>query len=159
MPTRTDRFASTFKELKRGVTLFQFFKKKEKVMSLSDYKQQYLSEKSTESIEALFKELKQVSVWVPFHAGLLDEKGGQEGARLKPDILQNGDDYFYPCFSNDQDIPKAYYDRFSWLQLPFLDCLAAAEKIERYPVKGIVLDAFSESIEIDKGAFEVLRQS
>ena len=111
--------------------MFQFFKKKtakkEKSMTLSDYKKEYLREKTTESIEALFKELKQAKVWVPFNASLMDGSDGQEGARLKPDILQKGDDYFYPCFLTEEDIPKGYYDCFSWLQLPLTDCLFAAE--------------------------------
>ena len=143
--------------------MFQFFKKKtakeEKKMSLSDYKKEYLREKTTESIEALFKELKRAKVWVPFNASLMDGGDGQEGARLKPDILQKGDDYFYPCFLEIQDIPKDYYDRFSWLQLPLTDCLFAAEEIGEFPVRGIVLDAFADSVEIDKGAFEAIRQS
>ncbi|EFX57651.1 hypothetical protein DG474_09200 [Streptococcus oralis] len=143
--------------------MFQFFKKKtakeEKKMSLSDYKKEYLREKTTESIEALFKELKRAKVWVPFNASLMDGGDGQEGARLKPDILRKGDDYFYPCFIEIQDIPKDYYDRFSWLQLPLTDCLFAAEEIGEFPVRGIVLDAFADSVEIDKGAFEAIRQS
>ena len=143
--------------------MFQFFKKKtakeEKKMSLSDYKKEYLREKTTESIEALFKELKRAKVWVPFNASLMDGGDGQAGARLKPDILRKGDDYFYPCFIEIQDIPKDYYDRFSWLQLPLTDCLFAAEEIGEFPVRGIVLDAFADSVEIDKGAFEAIRQS
>lgn len=116
--------------------MLQFFKKKtakkEKSMTLSDYKKEYLREKTTESIEALFKELKQARVWVPFNPYLMDESDEQEGARLKPDILQKGDDYFYPCFLEIQDIPKDYYDRFSWLQLPLTDCLFAAEGMESF---------------------------
>ena len=143
--------------------MFQFFKKKtakkEKSMTLLDYKKEYLREKTTESIEILFKELKQAKVWVPFNASIVNGSDGQEGVRLKPDILQKGDDYFYPCFLEIQDIPKDYYDRFSWLQLPLTDCLFAAEGMESLPVRGIVLDAFSDPVEIDKGAFEAIRQS
>lgn len=143
--------------------MFQFFKKKtakkEKSMTLSDYKKAYLREKTAESIEALFKELKQAKVWVPFNASLMDGSDGQEGARLKPDILQKGDDYFYPCFLTEEDIPKDYYERFSWLQLPLMDCLFAAEGMDSFPVRGIVLDAFYDPVEIDKGAFEAIRQS
>ena len=143
--------------------MFQFFKKKtakkEKSMTLSDYKKAYLREETTESIEALFKELKQARVWVPFNASLMDGSDGQEGARLKPDILRKGDDYLYPCFLTEENIPKDYYDRFSWLQLPLTDCLFAAEGMDSFPVRGIVLDAFSDPVEIDKGAFEAIRQS
>ena len=103
--------------------------------------------------------MKRAKVWVPFNASLMDGGDGQEGARLKPDILRKGDDYFYPCFIEIQDIPKDYYDRFSWLQLPLTDCLFAAEEIGEFPVRGIVLDAFADSVEIDKGAFEAIRQS
>ena len=142
--------------------MFQFFKKtnkKENEMTLSDYKKQYLREKTTESIEVLFKELKRSKVWVPFNASLMDGSDGQEGARLTPDVLRKGDDYFYPCFLTEQNIPKDYYDRFSWLQLPLLDCLYTAERIGKFPVRGIVIDAFSDPVEIDKGAFEAIRQS
>lgn len=122
--------------------MFQFFKKKiENTKTISDYKKQYLREKTTESIEALFKELKQSKVWVPFNASLMDGSDEQEGVRLKPDI------------------PKDYYDRFSWLQIPFTDCLFTAERIGKFPVRGIVLDAFSDPVEIDKGVFEAIRQS
>ena len=143
--------------------MFQFFKKKtakkEKSMTLLDYKKEYLREKTTESIEILFKELKQAKVWVPFNASIVNGSDGQERVRLKPDILRKGDDYYYPCFLTEQDIPKDYYDRFSWLQLPLTDCLFAAEGMESFPVRGIVLDAFSDPVEIDKGAFEAIRQS
>ena len=132
--------------------MFQFFKKK-------TAKKEYLREKTTESIEILFKELKQAKVWVPFNASIVNGSDGQEGVRLKPDILRKGDDYYYPCFLTEQDIPKDYYDRFSWLQLPLTDCLFAAEGMESFPVRGIVLDAFSDPVEIDKGAFEAIRQS
>ena len=142
--------------------MFQFFKKKtakkEKSMTLSDYKKAYLREETTESIEALFKELKQAKVWVPFNASLMDGSDGQEGARLKPDILRKGDDYFYPCFLTEEDIPKDYYERFSWLQLPLTDCLLAAEGMDSFPVRGIVLDAFYDPVEIDKGAYKEIRQ-
>ena len=127
-------------------------------MTLSEYKKEYLREKTTESIEALFKELKQAKVWVPFNASLMDGSDGQEGARLKPDILRKGDDYFYPCFLTEEDIPKDYYERFSWLQLPLTDCLLAAEGMDSFPVRGIVLDAFYDPVEIDKGAFKAIRQ-
>lgn len=143
--------------------MFQFFKKKtvhkKELSTLSDLKNQYLNERTVESIKALFNELKQSRVWVPFNADLLDESEAQDVARLKPDILQKEDDYFYPCFSTVEEIPKEYYDCFSWLQLPFTDCLLAAEGIGKFPIKGIVLDAFSDSVEIDKGAFESIRQS
>ena len=143
--------------------MFQFFKKKaakkESEMTPSDYKNRYLREKTTESIEALFKELKRSKVWVPLDASLMDGSDEQEGVRLTPDILRKGDDYFYPCFLTEQDIPKNYYDRFSWLQIPFTDCLFTAERIRKFPVRGIVLDAFSDPVDIDKGAFEAIRQS
>ena len=63
--------------------MFQFFKKKiENTKTISDYKKQYLREKTTESIEALFKELKQSKVWVPFNVSLMDGSDEQEGVRL-----------------------------------------------------------------------------
>ena len=88
----------------------------------------------------------------------MDESEGQEGARLKPDILQKGDDYFYPCFSNEQEIPKEYYDRFSWLQLLVTEFVCSWRQGE-IPIKRDCPGSFSESVEIDKEAFEAIRQS
>ena len=128
-------------------------------MTLSDYKKEYLREKTTESIEALFKELKQAKVWVPFNPSLMDENDGQEGARLKPDILQREMTTFILASQKLKTSPKTIMIAFSWLQLSLTDCLFAAEGIESFPVRGIVLDAFSDPVEIDQGAFEAIRQS
>ena len=69
-------------------------------MSLSDYKKEYLREKTTESIEALFKELKQAKVWVPFNPNLLDESDEQEGGTTKTGYSAKGRRLLLSLFLN-----------------------------------------------------------
>ncbi len=107
----------------------------------------------------MFKELKKSKVWVPFNASLMDGSDEQEGIRLKTGYSTKGRRLLLSLFLDGTGYSKDYYDRFSWLQLPFTDCLFTAERIGKFPVRGIVLDAFSDPVEIDKGVFEAIRQS
>lgn len=67
--------------------------------------------------------------------------------RLKPDILQNGDKFIFPIFSNKEQIPEEYGNRFSTINLPVLKCIEMAKSYEK--VCGLVLDAFTESMIIE----------
>lgn len=61
--------------------------------------------------------------------------------RLRPDILQNGENYFFPIFSNREEIPEDYGSHFSTINLPVLQCIEMAKSYEH--VCGLVLDAFT----------------
>ena len=106
-------------------------------------------------------------VWVPCNAILGDndyesltkavleaqENGGldtlvgrevtnQDSVRMVPDILQNGDDYFFPVFTSEGEMGE-YGERFSKIQSHFLKAADLARNNEMN-VKGIVINAFTE---------------
>lgn len=66
----------------------------------------------------------------------------QNAVRLVPDILQNGDDFFFPVFTSAEEMGE-YGKRFSKVEKHFLEAAALARNNEKN-VKGIVINAFSE---------------
>ena len=74
--------------------------------------------------------------------------------RMVPDILQNGDDFFFPVFSSDQEMGE-YGQQFSKVQRHFLEAANLARNNEKN-VKGIVINAFSEPFVIPKELFDVI---
>ena len=74
--------------------------------------------------------------------------------RMVPDILQNGDDFFFPVFSSDEEMGE-YGKQFSKVQMHFLEAANLARNNEKN-VKGIVINAFSEPFVIPKDLFDVI---
>ena len=118
-------------------------------------------------------------VWIPCNAILSDadyeamtkavmeaqEKGGldslvvmeltnQDNIRMVPDILQNGDDFFFPVFTSAEEMGE-YGERFSKIQKHFLEAVNLAKNNEKN-VKGIVINAFSEPFVIPRELFDVI---
>jgi hypothetical protein len=62
--------------------------------------------------------------------------------RMIPDILRNGDAFFFPVFSSEAETGD-YGRGFSMVFMPFLQAVTLAENNEK-DVKGIVLNAFTE---------------
>ena len=73
---------------------------------------------------------------------------------MVPDILQNGEDFFFPVFTSEEAMGE-YGNSFSKLQKHFLEAIPLARNNDKKPV-GIVIDAFSEPMVIDKELFEVI---
>ena len=78
----------------------------------------------------------------------------QDEVRMVPDILQNGDDFFFPVFSSDEEMGE-YGKQFSKVQMHFLVVANLARNNEKN-VKGIVINAFSEPFVIPKELFDVI---
>ena len=57
----------------------------------------------------------------------MDGSDEQEGVCLNRISLRK-ETTTLSLFLTEQDIPKDYYDRFSWLQIPFTDCLFYCRK-------------------------------
>lgn len=120
-------------------------------------------------------------VWIPCTARMSDQdyesmeksvKAAQEGegldsligqsfitnyeVRMIPDILQSGDEYFFPVFTSAEEMGE-YGDHFSKLQQHFLYAIKLALHNEM-DVKGIVINAFSESFVIPKELFELISE-
>ena len=66
----------------------------------------------------------------------------QDQTRLVPDILQNGEDYFFPVFTSAEEMGE-YGENFSKIESSFLEAAKLARNNEKQ-VKGIVINAFSE---------------
>lgn len=102
-------------------------------------------------------------VWVPCNAVMsdadqarlaaMDLKIGEEFTshdqiRMIPDILQSGDEFFFPVFST-QEAMGEYGNGFSQVHKHFLEALVLARNNEK-DLAGIVINAFSEPYILDK---------
>lgn len=76
--------------------------------------------------------------------------------RLIPDILQSGDSYFFPVFTDDE-APGEYGKDFSLLPDTFLHALTLAENNEKN-VTGIVINAFTDSFVVSRELFDAVRK-
>lgn len=74
--------------------------------------------------------------------------------RLIPDILENGDAYFFPIFSTAEAMGK-YGEHFSKIQKHILEVIPLARNNEKEPI-GIVLNAFSEPFILDKEIWDIV---
>ena len=115
----------------------------------------------------LMKILRDSWVWVPCNAVMsetdnnavlkmiqeAEENGGldklvgktitnQDQIRMVPDILQNGEEFFFPVFSTAEEMGK-YGESFSKVQRHFLEAVNLARNNKK-KVTGIVINAFTE---------------
>lgn len=75
----------------------------------------------------------------------------KEAVRMIPDILQNGEQFFFPIFSSVEEMGE-YGEHFSKVQKHILEMARNSEK----NVAGIVLNAFSESFILDAELFDMI---
>ena len=78
----------------------------------------------------------------------------QDEVRMVPDILQNGDNFFFPVFTTAEEMGE-YGNQFSKMQRHFLEAMVLARNNEKN-VKGIVINAFSEPFEIPVELFDII---
>jgi hypothetical protein len=123
--------------------------------------------------------LRDSNVWVPCNAvmsdgdeakfaKMIEDAGGDLDAiinkpfvnddyiRLIPDILQYGDDYYFPVFSSAEEMGD-YGDGFSKVERHILDVLPLARNNEK-EVKGIVINAFSTPFIVDVKVFDAIEK-
>lgn len=74
--------------------------------------------------------------------------------RMVPDILQNGDDYFFPVFTSDTEMGE-YGERVSKMERHFMEAMILARNNEKN-VKGIVINAFSEPFVVPREMFDII---
>ena len=75
---------------------------------------------------------------------------------MVPDILQNGDNFFFPVFTSDEEMGE-YGEHFSKIQQHFLEAINFARNNEKN-VCGIVLNAFSEPFVIPIELFDIIAE-
>ena len=135
--------------------------------------------RTTLNMIKLARILRDSQVWVPCSAIMSDadyavmekaikaaeENGGlesligmefsnQDDIRMVPDILQNGDEYFFPVFTSEEEMGE-YGERFSKVECYFLEAENIARNNERN-VAGIVINAFTEPFVVPREMFEVI---
>ena len=84
------------------------------------------------------------------------EFSNQDQIRMIPDILQNGDEFFFPVFSSDEEMGE-YGDGFSKIETEFLHAINLARNNEK-ELKGIVINAFTEPFVLDKELFDIVEK-
>ena len=80
----------------------------------------------------------------------------QGETRLIPDILQNGDNYFFPVFSTAEAMGE-YGNHFSKVQKHMLEVVPLARNNEK-ELAGIVLNAFSEPFVLDRQIWDIVEK-
>ena len=79
-----------------------------------------------------------------------------ENIRMIPDILQNGEDFFFPVFTTAEEMGE-YGEGFSKIQRHFLEAARLAWNNEKN-VAGIVINAFSEPFIIPRDLFDMIAE-
>ena len=77
-----------------------------------------------------------------------------DSIRFVPDILQSGEDFFFPVFTSEEEMGE-YGEDFSRIQKHFLEAANLAKNNERN-VKGIVINPFTEAFVVPEEMFEVI---
>ena len=78
----------------------------------------------------------------------------QDYIRMVPDILQNGEYFFFPVFSTAEEMGE-YGENFSKVQRHFLEAVNLARNNEK-KVTGIVINAFTEPLVITMDLLDII---
>ena len=132
---------------------------------------------SQEAIMTLLWYLKSTLLWVPCNAILSErdkkkwdeailpglemdesvvgmELTAEDAIRLVPDILISGEDYYFPAFTNCEEMGE-YGNGFSKIQKHIMEIINLARNNEK-EIKGIVIDAFTDSFVLPVDWFEII---
>lgn len=122
-------------------------------------------ERTRQNLIGLLACLRDSYVWIPCNVNMCDadyekflhaKKGDtvstDSEVRLTPDILKNGDDLFFPVFSNCAQMGTDYGAHFSKIEKHFFEAMSMASAHEE--VAGIVLDAFTQPFVLEKDLFD-----
>lgn len=80
----------------------------------------------------------------------------QDEVHMIPDILQNGDDFFFPVFTTAEEMGE-YGKDFSKIQEHFLTAVTLARNNKK-KVTGIVINAFTEPFVIPEELFDIIAE-
>lgn len=85
-----------------------------------------------------------------------DKFSASDEIRLKPDILQRGEQFFFPMFSNKEEMPQKYAANFSTINMSVLQCIQMAKTYEQ--VTGLVLDAFTDPLVLNYSLADLISE-
>ncbi len=112
-----------------------------------------LSDADQEALEKRMKEAEENGGYDTLEGTILTNR---DPIRMVPDILQSGEDYFFPVFSSADEMGE-YGNGFSKVEKYFLEAAGLARNNERN-VKGIVINAFSEPFVIPREWFDLIEE-
>lgn len=126
----------------------------------------FLKDSSQENLIPVLSCLRDSFVWIPgtmqlSEADMLKFANSREGdvvtndsvIKFEPDILQNGEDKFYPVFSSIEEMGE-YGDNFSKVEKHFFEAMSYAMGKEE--TVGIVVNAFSCPFIVPKDWFDII---
>ena len=133
--------------------------------AISTFKQNMTENNLIEILEIL----RDVLVWIPCNAvvseadieslknkKVRDTFQSTDNIRMIPDILQSGDEYFFPVFTSCDEMGE-YGENFSKIEKWFLETIPIAQNNEKQ-VKGIVINAFTDSFVVPNDLLEIVKK-
>lgn len=78
----------------------------------------------------------------------------RDSIRMVPDILQKGEDYYFPVFTSEEEMGE-YGEHFSKLGKHFIEAVNLAKNNEK-KLRGIVVNAFSEPFIVPSELFDLI---
>ncbi len=76
--------------------------------------------------------------------------------RLVPDILQNGNEFFFPVFTSEEEMGE-YGNDFSKVPCSFMHAIKLAENSSQ-ELRGIVINAFTDPFVVDNELLKIVRK-
>lgn len=76
--------------------------------------------------------------------------------RMVPDILQNGDDFYFPVFTSEEELGE-YGDNFSKVSHSFMTAVSYFKKSEQ-KLAGIVINAFTDPFVVNDNMIAVIEK-
>ena len=131
-------------------------------------KERFLNNRTRETMLQFMDCLTDCEVWVPMNLKIEEEDANQfkncqvgdvvelkNDMRMRPDWLKNGGKLFFPIFSNVEEATEAYSKNFSWINMDISRVISFFES--KPEATGIVLDAFTMPLELDRELVGVLK--
>ncbi len=143
--------------------------------------QNFKSDQTTQNLITLMNALTDSLVWVPCNVkwGESDQQQikemlsqaeenqeslagktftSKEDVHLVPDILQSGDEYYFPVFSSREEMGE-YGKHFSKVPSPFMNTIAMARNNPNYEISGIVVNAFTNSAALKWDLLDIMEEN
>lgn len=127
------------------------------------------NDKTNENLISIMELLRDILIWIPCNAVISDTdieklksaKAGMtfqstDDIRMIPDILQNGDEYFFSVFTSAAEMGE-YGDNFSKIEKWFLEAIPLAFNNEK-KVSGIVINAFTEPFVVPNDLLKIIQE-
>ena len=128
--------------------------------------EQFENERTEQHLFAVLRCLRDSYIWIPgtlrmsdadaekfINSNVGDTVSTDADMKFEPDILQNGEDKFYPVFSSIEEMGE-YGNNFSKIEKHFFEAMSYA--MGKQETVGIVVNAFSMPFVVPKDWFEVI---